>query len=71
MTDSENGPDVSHMHDFCGPMPLLFDVCHDINLIHQTLELDDLVIKGRDVGLSSDIVKDYVDTLTTDPSSKD
>ena len=61
--NSENGPDVSNLHDFCEPEPLPFAECED-SLTHPTAELDERLIKGRDAGFSVDIVKDYVATLT-------
>ena len=42
-------------------MLLLFDTCDDIS---QSLELDERFIKGLDAGLSIDLVKDNVTTLT-------
>ena len=55
--NSENGSDVSNLHDFCQPEPLLFAVCDD-SLTHPTAEFDERFIKGRDAGFSVDIVKD-------------
>ena len=37
---SENGSDVSNLHDFCQPQPLLFEACDD-SLTHPTVELDE------------------------------
>ena len=60
---SENGSDVSNLHDVCQPQPLLFAACDD-SLTHPTAELDEGFIRGRDAGFSVDIIKDYVATLT-------
>ena len=53
-----------NLHDFCQPQSLLFAACDD-SLTRPTAELNERFIKGRDAGLSVDIVKDY------DPSSDD
>ena len=52
--DSENGSDVSNIHAFCEPEPLLFAACDD-SLTHPTAEFDERFIKGRDTGFSVDI----------------
>ena len=61
--DSENGSDVSNLHDVCQPEPLLFAACDD-SLTHPAAELDERFIEGRDAGFCVDIIKDYVATLT-------
>ena len=52
--DSEDGSDVSNLHDFCQPEPLLFAACDD-SLTHPAAELDERFNKGRDAGFSVDI----------------
>ena len=49
--NSENGPDVSNLHDFCEPEPLPFAECED-SLTHPTAELDERFIT-QDVTLGS------------------